>query len=149
MSQKITCVQCHHWKNYDKASIANFNEDPESFDCELCHFNHPGHAKKVGFYYACAFCNQVNESDFCNCEESLEANTSTIKIVYDPDKKWMKPNKVNEKEAEGNTTRLFNKIVRNKKLDKVKRDEHIEQLLVKTVDLLTKLVKQKEVKNPV
>ena len=147
--KKVTCDQCRHFDYYNLDQIEKFEKDKSLFDCSLCHYGHPGHAKHVGFYYACSFCNQVSSSDFCTCEQSLEANTSTTKIVYDPKGVWMKPNRVNEKTENAKTQHEFNRLVRNKKLDKIKRDEHIEQLLVKTVDLLTELVKQKEVKNPV
>jgi len=147
MDHKITCKNCGHWKNYDEESIKKFDQYPESYDCELCHHGHPeGHPTFVGHYHGCGFCNQVSKSDFCGCQESLEASISTIKITYPNIKN---PNRVNEAEESGKAMRQFNKIVRNKKLEKLKRDEHVEQLLVKTVDLLTQLVKQKEVKNPV
>jgi len=147
MDQKITCKFCGHWKNYDEASIKKFSEMPELYDCELCHHGHPeGHVGFIGHYHACSWCQQVSKSDFCGCQESLEASISTIKITY-PDMK--RPDRVNEAEESGKTMRSFNKIVRNNKLEKLKRDEHVEQLLVKTVDLLTQLVKQKEVKHPV
>lgn len=136
MDQKITCVQCHHWKNYDKESIEKFNKNPGSFDCELCHFNHPGHPKYVGFLFSCGFCNQVSKSDSCDCEEALQSNISTIKIVYDPNKKWMRTNKVNEKEEETKSNLEFNKLVRNTKLEKLEREKRMDKNLQRLVELM-------------
>jgi len=136
MEQKITCVQCHHWQVFDKESIEHFNKNPEEFDCELCHYGHSGHPKYVGFYHQCGFCNQVNRSDSCDCQEALESNMSTIKIVYDPDRKWLRKNKVNEKEAEANTNREFNKIVRNKKLEATEREIRMDKNLQRLVELM-------------
>lgn len=136
MDQKITCVQCKHWQVFDKESINHFNENPEEFDCELCHYGHPEHPKYVGVYYSCGFCQNISKSDQCNCNESLEANVSTIKIVYDPNKKWMRPNKVNEKEEIGKANLEFNKIVRNKKLESIEREKRMDLNLQRLVELM-------------
>jgi len=150
MDQKIVCSNCKHFEVYDEQSIKKFNEIPESYDCPLCHFNQPGRPKYVGNYYQCGFCSNVSRSGSCSCQESLESEMSTIKITYNPLNQYpSKFNRVNEKEQEVKSNLEFNKLVRNKKLDKIKREEHIEQLLVQTVDLLAELAKHKEVKSPV
>jgi len=136
MDQKITCVSCKHWQVFDKESIEHFNKNPGEYDCEVCHYGHPGHPKYVGFYYSCGFCNQVSRSDSCDCQEALEANVSTIKIVYDPDSKWMRKNKVNEKEEAGKANLEFNKIVRNTKLEKLEREKRMDKNLQRLVELM-------------
>lgn len=136
MDQKIVCSSCKHWQVFDEESINHFNKNPEEYDCELCHFNQPGHPKFVGNYFACGFCNQVSRNDSCDCEEALEANMSTIKLVFDPDSKWLRKNKVNEKEEEGKTNREFNKIVRNKKVEAEERQIKIEKHLERIVELM-------------
>jgi len=134
--EKITCSQCRHWQAFDEKSINHFNKNPEEFDCELCHYGHSGHPKFIGHYYQCGFCNQVNRSDSCDCQEALESNMSTIKIVYDPDKKWIRPNRVNEKAEAGKANMEFNKIVRNKKLEKLEREIRMDKNLQRLVELM-------------
>ena len=137
MDQKVICSSCKHYKSYDEESIKKFEANPEEFDCELCHFNHPGHPKFVGHYYQCGFCSQVSRSDSCDCQESLEANVSTIKIVYNPKNQYpSRFNRVNEKEEEGKTNREFNKIVRNKKLEKLEREIRMDKNLQRLVELM-------------
>lgn len=134
MDQKITCVQCKHWQVFDEASIKKFSENPERFDCELCHH---GHSKEdprfIGHYHACGFCQQVSKSDFCGCEESLEGSISTIKIVY-PDMK--NPGRVNEAEEASKTNRMVNKIIRNKKLEAIEREIRMDKNLQRLVELM-------------
>jgi len=136
MEQKIICSQCRHFDYYDSESVKRFESNPEEFDCSLCHYGQPNRPKHVGYYHACGFCNNVNASDMCDCQESLEANTTTTKIVYDPKGVWIRPNRVNEKEEMGKANREFNKIVRNKKLEAEQRSIRMDKNLQRLVELM-------------
>ena len=141
---KVICQQCQHFIRVDKASAENYDNNPETFQCELC-FVKPGEPKPLlRQLINCSTCGQTYDSH-SSCECSIPV--STITIQYDPKNKWMKHNRVNEQQEEAKTNREFNKIVRNRKLEAEQRQIRVDENLQKTVELLEKIVKQKESKD--
>ena len=141
---KVICQQCQHYIRVDKASAENYDNNPETFQCELCYVKEgePKHLTRK--FVHCATCNQTFDSkSSCDCQIPV----STITIQYDPKNKWMKHNRVNEQQEEAKTNREFNKIVRNRKLEAEQRQIRVDENLQKTVELLEKIVKQKESKD--
>jgi len=136
---KVICQQCQHFIRVDKASAEKYENDPESFHCELCYVA-PGEPKHLTRKFDhCATCNQTFDSrSSCECP----VPTSTISITYDPKHKWMKHNKVNEQQEMASAQREFNHIVTNKRAEQEKRNKHVEELLIENNELLKKLLER-------
>ncbi len=141
-SYKVICQQCQHFIRVDKASAENYENNPESFHCELCYVE-PGDPRPLlRKFDHCATCNQTFDSrSSCECP----VPTSTITITYDPKHKWMKHNKVNEQQEEAKTNREFNKIVRNRKLEAEQRQIRVDKNLQRIADLLEEKEKKSAV----
>lgn len=144
---KVICQKCQHFERVDKASAEKYDNDPESFHCELCFIPKGDNKIRLRKFIHCAECNQTFDSK-SSCDCSIQA--SSIEIVYDPKNKWMKKD-WNKDYASYNakTTLDFNKHIRNRKLEQEERQIRVDKNLEKTVELLGKLVKQKEKKGAV
>jgi len=143
---RVTCEQCGHFIRVDGESAENYYDNPESFKCELCYVQ-PGDPKPLlRTLHHCANCNQTFDSK-TSCECPIEA--SSIKIVYDPDNKWMKKDWNKDVGSYNNKSmRTFNQNVRNRRVEAEERQVRVDKNLEKTVELLTKLV-EKEKKDAV
>ena len=142
---KIICQKCQHFIRVTKITAEQYEDDPESFHCELCYVE-PGKPIRLRTLINCATCTQTYDSkSSCLCPPK----TSTITITYDPKGVWMKHNKVNEQQEADKTNRQFNKLIRNRKLEAEQRQIRVDTNLEKTVELLGKLVEQKEKKGAV
>ena len=141
---KVICQQCQHYIRVDKASAENYDNNPETFQCELCYVKEGDPKPLLRQLVNCSTCTQTYDSH-SSCECSIPA--STITIITDPKGVWFKHNRVNEQEEEAKTNRQFNKIVRNRKLEVEQRQIRVDENLQKTVELLEKIVKQKESKD--
>jgi len=143
---KVTCKQCQHFIWTDKATSEDYENGVKEFHCELCYVE-PGKPKLVRSFVHCGTCNQTYGSmGSCECLPEM----SSIRIVYDPKAKWMKPNRVgfdknSEKAESQKTMRMFNNRVRNKRIEAEERQIKDSENLQKLVELLSK----KEAKNPV
>ena len=142
---KIICKKCQHFIRVDKGSAEKFENEPESFECELC-FVKPGEPKLVRSLIHCATCTQTYDSR-TNCE--CEPPHSTISIIYDPKNVWMRKDRFNSdpKGYNAETTRIVKNKERNKRLEAEQRQIRVDKNLELTVELLQKLVDQTRKKN--
>ena len=139
---KVICQQCQHYIRVDESSAKNYEENPETFECELC-FVKPGDPKPLLRQLVnCSTCTQTYDSR-SSCECPIPA--STITIITDPKGVWFKHNRVNEQEEEAKTNRQFNKIVRNRKLEAEQRQIRVDKNLQRIADLLEEREKKSAV----
>jgi len=138
---KVICQQCQHYIRVDEASAENYENNPETFQCELCYVA-PGDPKPLlRKFINCSQCLQTYDSrSTCECPPQV----SSIKITYPQ----MKLDRDKDYGAYNSRTTLdFNKRVRNRKLEAEQRQIRVDENLQKTVELLEKIVKQKESKD--
>ena len=139
---RFTCKQCEHFMLVSPDAKKKFENDSESLHCELC-YTEPGQPKRLTrSLIHCGNCNQTFDSKgSCSCP----IETSSIKVVFDPDHKWISDKRWNSNPESYNakTTRDYNLKTRNRKVEAEERQIRVDKNLIEMVKLMKKMVNKK------
>jgi len=149
---KVTCSQCKRYKKCSPDVAKKWEDDPESFHCDIC-WTPEGVHKVVQVLLECNKCHQIvtktGPNSFCMCKD--EPIKSGISIKYDPGGVWMK-NKTNTRTEKiqhdievGKQEWKFKKSVRALRVDELERNKRMDSNLQRIADSLDK----KEMHSPV
>jgi len=149
---KVTCTQCKRYKKCSPDVAKKFEDDPESFHCEIC-WKPEGVHRLVQNLIECNKCHQVctksGPTSFCMCKG--EPIKSGIQITFDPKGAWTKgrtdtrTEKIQHDIEEGKQEWKFKKSVRALRVEELERDKRMDSNLQRIADSLD----NKETSSPV